>query len=136
MQTQKEKDKEGFCFTYSAKEQEELKKIREKYVPQEETKMDQLRRLDARVTQTASASAIACGVLGALVLGLGMSLAMTQLGEQLGFMGSFSMVLGIVVGIIGLVFIGAAYPVFLHVLKKERKKAAPEILKLTEELMK
>lgn len=136
MQTQNEKDKEGFCFTYSAKEQEELKKIREKYEPQEETKMDKLRRLDAGVTQKATIVSIMIGVIGALIMGTGMSLSMTDLGEHLGLSGTTDMTVGIVIGIFGIIFVCMAYPVYNHILKKERKKAAPEILRLTEELMK
>lgn len=134
MQIQNEK--EGFAFTYSAKEQEELKKIREKYVPKEETKMEQLRKLDERVTNRANLVSIMIGTVGALVLGTGMSLVMTEIGQQLGLTGMMSMVLGIVIGLLGLLCVALAYPVYQWTLKKEREKAAPEILRLTEELMK
>ena len=43
---------------------------------------------------------------------------------------------GILIGIIGMAVLGAAYPIYNHVLKKEREKAAPEIMRLTDELMK
>ena len=58
-----ETQNEEFNFTYSAKEQEELKRIRQKYEPQEEDKMDQLRRLDAGVTKKASVIAISIGIM-------------------------------------------------------------------------
>ena len=79
-------EKETFKFTYSAKEQEEIKAIRKKYsAPEEkEDKMEELRRLDASVTQKASAYALVAGIIGALILGFGMSLAMTELGEIIG----------------------------------------------------
>lgn len=131
MQTQNEK--ESFSFTYSAKDQEELKKIRQKYQPQEENKMDKLRRLDAGVMQKATMVSIAIGIVGALIMGTGMSLVMTDFGAGLGFVGTL---LGIVSGIAGIVLICLAYPVYNRILKKEREKIAPEILKLTEELMK
>ena len=38
--------KDGFRYTYSAKDQEEIRSIRQKYVPREEDKMERLRRLD------------------------------------------------------------------------------------------
>ena len=57
-----------FTYTYSAQQQEEIKRIRKKYSAPEENKMDQLRRLDQRATQKAQAWAIAVGVIGALIL--------------------------------------------------------------------
>lgn len=128
-------NQETFQYTYSAKEQEEVQKIRSKYIPREEDKMEQLRRLDGAVTQKATIQAILIGMVGALLLGIGMSLAMTDLGTSLG-LGNTAMIAGILVGIIGMVLVGAAYPVYYRVLKKEREKVAPEILRLTEELLK
>lgn len=134
MQSQSEKD--SFHFTYSAKEQEELKKIRQKYQEQEETKMDKLRRLDAGVTRKATTCSVSIGVIGALIMGTGMSLTMTELGEVLGLLGMAGMITGIVIGLVGIVLVCLAYPVYHRILKKEREKIAPEILRLTEELMK
>lgn len=127
---------EEFRFTYSAREQEELKKIREKYQPREEDKLERLHRLDAGVTGRATAVSLVTGILGALVLGLGMSLVMTDLGDGLGLSEAVEMALGVIVGVAGLAMTGLAYPLYGHVLKRERQKAAPEILRLTEELMK
>lgn len=133
MQTQNEK--EGFHFTYSAKEQEELEKIREKYQPREEDKMTKLRKLDASVTKKASAVSVAVGSLGALIMGMGMSLFMTDLGEKLGAQGMTGMIIGIGIGIVGMILIGLACPLYYSMVKRERKKIAPEILRITEELM-
>lgn len=126
-------NQETFQYTYSAKEQEELQRIRSKYLPKEESKLEQLHRLDAGVDKKATIYAIAVGLVGALLLGLGMSLTMTDLGSGLG---GASMVIGIILGIAGMALVGIAYPLYYRVLKKEREKIAPEILKLTEELMK
>ena len=126
-------NKEGFSFTYSANQQKEVEAIRKKYLPQEADKMEQLRRLHAIPTQKAPACAIALGVIGALIMGTGMSLAMTDIGSALG---SLSMVIGIVIGIVGMVLVALAYPLYNRVLKKQREKIAPEILRLTDELMK
>lgn len=136
MQTQNLNDKEGFSYTYSSNEQEELKKIREKYEPREENKMDRLRRLDAEVTKKSVMVSISAGTTGALIMGTGMSFAMTDIGDAVGFSQNVSMVLGVIVGIIGIALVCAAYPLYNYILKKERKKIAPEIIKLTEELMK
>ncbi|MEE1024888.1 MAG: hypothetical protein U0L48_07490 [Acutalibacteraceae bacterium] len=131
------KDKETFNYTYSAKEQDEIKAIRKKYsTPEEEDKMTQLRRLDATVTQKAQAVSLVFGIIGALLLGLGMSLAMTNLGEILGSYKEMAMLLGIIIGIIGIVLVCVAYPIYNRIVKKEREKIAPEIIRLTDELIK
>lgn len=117
-----------FRYTYSAEEQEELKRIRTKYLPKEENKMEQLRRLDQSVSQKGTMAAIIVGVIGTLLLGLGMSCAMVWMGAWF--------IPGILMGVVGIAIIAAAYPLYNHVIKKERKKIAPEIFRLTDELMK
>lgn len=134
MENQNEKD--GFSFTYSAKEQEEVRRIRQKYQPQEEDKMNQLRRLDASVTQKATVVSLVIGIMGALIMGSGMSLIMTNLGERIGLQGTVGMIVGMIIGIIGIVLVCFAYPLYNSIVKKEREKIAPEILRLTDELMK
>jgi len=126
-------NRDTFTYTYSARQQEEIKRIRSKYTEPEEDKMDQLRRIDSRVTQKAQAWAIAVGVIGTLIMGAGMSIAMTDL---TGFVGGTAMIVGIPVGVAGMLLVGAAYPIYRYILKKERKRMAPEILRLTDELMK
>jgi len=123
---------ETFDYTYSAKQQEEIRNIRKKYAPPAEDKMAQLRRLDNRATQRAQARAIALGVVGTLILGAGMSLVMTDLA---GFLGGLAMIVGIVTGLVGIVAVALAYPVYQRVLKLERRKIAPEILRLSDELL-
>lgn len=124
---------ETFQYTYSAKEQAELESIRKKYLPAQEDKLEQLRRLDRSVSQKATARSLMLGILGALIMGTGMSLCMTELS---GFLGGTAMFVGIPVGIVGLILVALAYPVYNRILKKERERIAPEILRLTEELMK
>ena len=130
-------EKSGFTYTYSAKEQAELKRIRDKYTkPTEvEDKMARLRRLDASVTNTAQAVALVFGVIGILILGLGMSLVMTDLAKALGISGDAVMVIGIIVGIVGGTIASLAYPVYHIIVTAKRKKLAPEIIRLTDELM-
>ena len=127
---------EGFNYTYSAKEQEEIKTIRKKYAVSEEAedKMTQLRRLDASVYSKASTAALTVGIVGALILGIGMSLVMTDIGVVLGTV--LAMVIGVGIGVIGIVLVCLAYPIYNRTLKKEREKIASEILRLTDELMK
>ena len=128
-----ENREETFRYTYSAKEQSEVEAIRKKYLPPEENKMEQLRKLDRSATGKAQAWAIALGIIGTLILGTGMSLCMTELS---GFLGGTAMFVGIPVGLVGIVLVALAYPVYNKILKKERQRIAPEVLRLTEELMK
>ena len=138
MQHGNHQDGEGFSYTYSAKEQAEIKRIREKYTPptEEEDKMARLRRLDASVTNMAQAVALIFGVVGALLLGLGMSFIMTDLGALFGEHRVLCTVVGIAVGVFGGTLASLAYPVYNFIVKEKRKKLAPEILRLTDELMK
>ena len=124
---------EEFRYTYSAQQQKEVEAIRNKYLPREETKMEQLRQLHAIPTQKAQAASLAVGIIGALILGTGMSLCLTNLGAALG---SLAMVVGIAVGLVGMVLVALAYPLYNRVLRKEREKIAPEILRLSDELLK
>ncbi len=132
-------NKEAYTYTYSAKEQEEIKAIRKKYERPTgaEGSMEKLRRLDAAVTKKATAVSLIFGVLGALITGFGMSLVLTEkLGELLGMGSVAAMILGIPIGIVGIVLVALAYPTYDRIAKKERERIAPEIIRLTDELMK
>ena len=120
-------DKETFQYTYSAPEQSEVKKIREKYLPKEMTKLDQLRALDASVTRRGNAISVVHGTLYTLLLGLGMSCCMVWAGSWF--------LPGIVIGCVGLAGVAATYPIYSHIVKQDKAKLAPEILRLTEELI-
>ena len=130
-------EQNGFSFTYSAREQAELKKIREKYTPptESEDKMARLRRLDASVTQSAQIVALVLGILGTLILGLGMSLCMTDLAAMLGSYRDMAMAIGITVGALGGLLASLAYPIYRAMVKAKRRKLAPEIIRLADELM-
>ena len=123
----------SFEYTYSAQRQREVEEIRKKYLPKEEDKMTELRKLHAMPTQTAQAASLAVGIIGALSLGTGMSLCMTDIGA---FLGRLAMVFGIVVGLVGMVLVALAYPLYNRILKTKRQKIAPEILRLSDELLK
>lgn len=120
-------NKETFRYTYSAKEQEEIRKIREKYLSKVADKMEQLRRLDARVTKKGTIVSLVAGIIGALIFGVGMCCCLVW---------TEWFVLGIFVGIIGIAAVLSAYPLYNLIIKREREKIAPEIIRLTDELMK
>lgn len=123
-----ESNNEAFSYTYSAKMQEEIKSIREKYIPKEDDKLEQLRRLDAGVTRKGTVASLVVGIISALVLGLGMSCCLVW--------GKTLFAVGILVGLMGIAGIVVAYPLYSYLVKKERERITPEILRLTEELMK
>jgi Flp pilus assembly protein TadB len=117
---------ESFSYTYSAKQQEEVKKIRDKYITRDENKMETLRRLDNSVEQRGIIVSLAVGVVSSLLFGTGMAciIEWTDL-----------FILGIVVGIIGIIGMVAAYPVYKKVTKKQREKVLPKIIELSDELI-
>jgi len=127
-------DEKGFQYTYSAKEQNEINDIRKKYLPKEEDKMAQLRRLDASVYRKGTVVSLVIGIISALIMGTGMSLVMTDIGVKLGM--ASAMVPGIVIGIVGMIGVCLAYPVYQAVTKHERERIAPEIIRLSDELLK
>lgn len=126
-----EEKKETFHYTYSAKEQEEIKIIRNKYVSptKEEISMEQLRRLDRSATQGAAVVSMTIGIIGLLIMGAGM--CCTMLPEWQPYF-----IPGIIAGIIGIAAVIAAYPIYVHMVKRKRTKLAPEIMRLSEELLK
>lgn len=128
-----ENQNETFTYRYSPLEQAEVASIRDKYLPKEPDKMEQLRRLDRIPYRKAQTAALTVGILGALILGLGMSVCMTELG---GFLGGTAWFVGIPIGVVGLLLVALAYPVYNRILKKQRQRIAPEILRLSEELLK
>lgn len=132
-----EQNKETFSFTYSASKQEEIKKIRDKYIePEKDDAATMLRKLDAKVYKKAASVSLSIGIPGALILGSGMSLTMTDIGEKIGLQSNTAMLIGVLVGVVGIAAVSLAYPVYNKTLKKERKKNAPEIIRLSDELIK
>lgn len=124
-------EKNVFEYNYSAKQQEEVDAIRKKYLPKEEgvkelSKLEELKYLDKKVELTAAIWSIVVGLVGTLVFGTGMSLILA--------FEIASYVPGIAVGILGMIGMALALPVYRIVLKKQREKVAPKILALTEEL--
>lgn len=116
-----------FNYTYSAKEKAELEKIRKKYMPASADKLSYIKKLDKSVSDKATIWSLVVGVIGALIMGVGMSLCMVAAGVW--------MIPGIIIGVIGMAVVAVAYPLYVKILKKERERIAPEILRLTDELM-
>lgn len=115
-----------FSYTYSAPENQEVLNIRKKYMPQEETKMEELKRLDNLVQSSGMVESLCAGIGGALIFGLGMCLAMEVIGHMIW--------LGVVLGLIGMAGMIFAYPVYRKFFVRAKEQYAPRILQLTEEL--
>lgn len=120
-----------FIYKYSAKENKEVQEIRQKYLPREESKFEELKRLDYTVQNSGMLESLCAGIGGALSFGLGMCLATHVIGS-----GVFLIVLGVLLGIIGMGGMLAAYPVYRKVYEKTKQKFAPRILELAAELSK
>ena len=131
-------NKESFELTYSAKEQDEIKRIREKYIKPEikEDKMEELRRLDKEASNKAATASLIIGIIGALILGSGMSMIMTDINLFIGLGNNEALITGIIVGVVGIILVSLAYPLYNRILKKEQERIAPKIIELTDELMK
>ncbi len=129
-------EKNTFNYAYCASEQAEIERIKNKYMPRKESKLETLRRLDESASSRATMWALILGITGAIIMGAGMSLVMTELGAAMSMSPVVSMIIGIVIGLIGMIMAVFAYPVYNLVLAKMRRKIAPEILRLAEELEK
>lgn len=110
-----------------------VQKIRTQYTEKEHTQLDELKKLDAAVKRPANVFAYIFGSIGAIVMGSGMSLIMTEIGSMLG-MGD-TMVPGIVIGMIGLLMVLVTYPIYKNILSSRRAKYADKIMELSDEIM-
>lgn len=112
-----------------------VQKIRTQYMEKDNTEndLDMLRELDAEVKRPANLFGYIFGSVAALIMGTGMSLVMTDIGEQLGI--SNTMPLGIVIGIIGMLMAIVNYPIYNKILSSRKEKYAGRILKLSEKIM-
>ncbi len=124
--------KEIFNYSYSESQQKEIKSIRDKYAPpaksKEENKMERLFRLDKSATKPGTIISLIIGIISTLILGVGMCCTMVWADKYF--------IPGILIGIVGIAGVIAAYPIYTAVTKSKRKKLAPEILRLSDELMK
>ena len=109
-------------------------KIRAQYMEKIPSELDALRKLDVKVKRPANVFAYVFGSISAIVMGAGMSLVMTEIGAIIGL--ASAMVPGIVIGIVGMGMALSTYPIYKKILNSRNKKYAPEILKLSEKVMK
>lgn len=110
-----------------------VQKIRTQYTEKEHTQLDALRELDTKVKRPANVFAYVFGSIGAIVMGGGMSLVMTDIGSTLGM--TDTMLPGIIIGIVGMFMAIINYPIYKGILGSRRKKYADQIMKLSDKIM-
>ena len=103
--------------------------IAKEYAPKDNSKIIALRKLDAKAKMPATIFTYTFGIISALVLGTGMSLAMQVIGS-----GVTGMILGIIIGIIGIIGCCVNYPIYKKLLENGKKKYAYEIVELAREI--
>ena len=115
-----------FSYTYSAANHQEVLRIRQKYLPQTESKLEELKRLDGLVQSSGVAESLCAGIGGCMIFGLGLCLAMEVIGNMVW--------LGILLGLAGMAGMLAAFPVYRKVFNKAKMRYSPRILELAAEL--
>ena len=111
-----------------------VEKIRSQYTEQAHSELDALKALDAKVKKPAAIFGFTYGCIGAIVMGAGMSLIMTDIGTILGL--SETLIPGIAVGVAGLFLVCTNYPIYKKILASRKKKYAAQIMDLSERVLK
>ena len=114
----------AFSYSYSAERREEINRIVEKYTA-EGNGIEKLRRLDKSAELPGRIVSLTLGVIGTLALGLGMCCTIE-------WPGLFA--IGVVIGAVGIFMIIAAYPAFSKLTARRRRRLAPQMVKLGNEL--
>ena len=125
-------ENDTFRYSYSSSLQEELKDIKKKYAGQPEDQqgdqLELLRKLDKSSTRKSTIVSIAMGAAGCLTMGIGMCCTMVWAAAMF--------LPGIIIGVIGIAMMAAAYPVYVRITKRERARIAPQVLDIIEKLSK
>ena len=121
-------ENKSFTYNYSAARNKEVESIRRKYMPHEESKLETLKRLDYRVQTAGMVESLCFGIIGALVFGVGMCFFLDV------FAGAAW--LTAILMICGTLLMIPAYPIYRRIARKTRGELTPEILRLSEEIMK
>jgi len=117
-----------FSYSYSAARNREVERIRRKYMPREENKLEQLKRLDLRVQTAGTLESLCLGIVGILVFGIGMCFFLNVFAGAAWLSALFM--------ICGTLLMLPAYPVYHHIASKTKAELTPEILRLSEEIIK
>ena len=117
-----------FNYTYSAARNKEVENIRRKYMPREESKLERLKKLDSRVQTAGIIESLCFGIVGALVFGIGMCFFLDVFAGA-AWLSALFMIIGSLIMI-------PAYPIYRRIARKTKAELTPEILRLSEEIIK
>ena len=117
-----------FNYTYSAARNKEVESIRKKYMPHEESKLERLKKLDLRVQMAGTIESLCFGIVGALIFGIGMCFFLDVFAGA-AWLSALFMIIGSLIMI-------PAYPIYRRIARKTKAKLTPEILRLSEEILK
>ena len=120
-------EKETFKYRYSSEQNREIEAIRSKYLPKVESKIDVLKRLDARVRDAGQLEGLTVGVVGALVFGIGMCIGLGAIAA--------APILAALFGTVGAAIMVCAYPIYRSISRRIRNELTPEILRLSDEIL-
>lgn len=120
-------ENQHFSYNYSATRNKEVENIRRKYIPREESKLETLKRLDNRVQTAGMMESLCLGIIGVLVFGIGMCFFLDVFAGK-AWMTAFFM-------IVGALLMAPAYPIYKSISRKTKEELTPEILRLSEEIM-
>lgn len=102
----------------------EEEQLREEYTKKEKTGVDEALKLDKKAKLPVTIFTFSFGIIKALILGVGMCLAMKVIGD-----GSIaSMVIGIIIGVVGIAIVGSNYPIYTKMLRSRKEKYSAAIL--------
>ncbi len=104
--------------------------IANEYAPKDTSKVVALKKLDKKAKLPATIFTYSLGIIAALILGVGMCLAMGQIGSNT----TTSFVLGIIIGVVGMILIAINYPIYKKMIAKGKQKYAYEIIELAKEI--
>ena len=121
-------ENKSFTYIYSAARNKEVENIRRKYMPREESKLETLKRLDNRVQSAGMIESLCIGIIGALTFGIGMCFFLDVFAGAVWLTALFM--------IIGTLLMIPAYPIYRRIAHRTKEKLTPEILRLSEEIMK
>ena len=117
-----------YHYNYSAARNREVENIRKRYIPHEESKLERLKKLDLRVQMAGTIESLCFGIVGALVFGIGKCFFLDVFAGA-AWLSALFMIIGSLIMI-------PAYPIYRKIAQKTKTELTPEILRLSEEIMK
>jgi len=117
-----------FSYSYSAATNKEVESIRKKYMPKEESKLETLKKLDMRAECAGVIESLCLGVIGALIFGVGMCFGLDVFGGA-DWLTLLFMIIGVAIMI-------PAYPIYKRISRKTKAALTPDIIRLSDEIMK